>query len=701
MPTKKNLIIVESPSKAKTIEKFLGSKYKVIASKGHIRDLPKSRMAVDIENGFEPEYINVRGKADVIKEIKNAAKESGKVFLATDPDREGEAIAWHICNVLDLDPKNANRIEFHEITKNAVLQAVEHPRSIDMNLVDAQQGRRVTDRIVGYGISPVLWAKAGRGLSAGRVQSVALKIICDREKEIEAFKPKQYWTISAELTLPGLSATAEKRKSFIARLDRIDDRKIIIPDDNNDATICTEEMAAQIIEDLSKDDFVVNSIENRETSTRPYAPYTTSSLQQDASVRLGFAPKKTMMIAQQLYEGIAVKNHGTVGLITYMRTDSVRISPEADAACKELIKKQFGKDFIGNNIYSNKSQNTQDAHEAIRPSYVDLTPEEVQSSLNSDQFKLYKLIWSRFVASRMSVALYDSCSVDIKCGKYGLRANGRKMKFEGFLKVYSSNSDEKDKMLPPLKTYDELKLLELNSEAKETEPPARFTEASLIREMEEKGIGRPSTYAPTVSTLVERHYVKKNKKSLIPTDLGRTITDDIMNVYFKDVVDINFTSGMETNLDKVADGELEWKKVVSDYYNILENEIKTAKEQADKIKPVVELVDEMCPVCGKQLARKHSKFGDFLACTGFPECKYTKSIISETGVKCPSCGGDIIVKRSKKGKVFYGCSNYPECDTVFWYKPVNKKCPDCGSLLVERGRMLYCSNQNCNYKEKK
>ena len=701
MATKKNLIIVESPSKAKTIEKFLGSKYSVIASKGHIRDLPKSRMAVDIDNNFEPEYINVRGKADVIKEIKAAAKASDTVYLATDPDREGEAIAWHICNVLDIDPQKANRIEFHEITKSAVTQAVKNPRSIDMNLVDAQQGRRVTDRIVGYGISPVLWAKVGRGLSAGRVQSVALKIICDREDEIEEFDPKKFWSISVDLTVPGKNVSTEKKNSFTAKLDKINGTKVVIPDENTDATVATQELADKISSDLTNGKYAVSSIENKETTAKPYAPYTTSSLQQDASVRLGFAPKKTMLLAQQLYEGISVKGHGTVGLITYMRTDSVRISPEADHACKSLIKETYGEEYVSNHYFANKSQNTQDAHEAIRPSYVDLAPDELQTSLNADQFKLYKLIWSRFVASRMSAAVYDSCSVEIKCGKYDLRANGRKMKFDGFLKVYSISSDDKDKMLPVMKKGDELKMLTVHSEPKETEPPSRFTEASLIREMEEKGIGRPSTYAPIVSTLMERRYVKKDKKSLVPTDLGRKITKDIMEEYFRDVVDVNFTSGMEANLDKVAEGQLKWKNVVSDYYDILKDEINTAKEQAEKVQPVVELVDETCPNCGRQLAKKHSRYGDFLACTGFPECKYTKSIVVDTGVKCPSCGGNIIVKRSKKGKAFYGCSNYPECEQVYWYKPVNKKCPNCGSLLVERGRMLYCSDPNCGYREKK
>jgi len=702
MATKKNLVIVESPSKAKTIEKFLGSKYKVVASKGHIRDLPKSRMGVKIEENFEPEYINVRGKADLIKEIKKAAKDCDKIYLATDPDREGEAIAWHICYILGIKPEDALRIEFHEITKPAVTAAVEKPRAIDMNLVDAQQGRRVIDRVVGYGISPVLWAKVSKGLSAGRVQSVALKIICDREDEIEEFDPKQYWNIGVDLTKPDKTAAKEKKNSFTARLDKIDGKKVVTPDDTHDATIDNEKLADEIVKDLQKGKYSVSNIENKETSSKPYAPYTTSSLQQDASVRLGFAPKKTMLLAQQLYEGISVKGHGTLGLITYMRTDSVRIAPEADAACKTLISDKFGAEYIGNNVFSNKSSNTQDAHEAIRPSYVDLTPEEIQASLNPDQYKLYKLIWSRFVASRMGSAVYDSCAVDIECGKYSLRANGRKLKFDGFLKVYSVSSEEKDKPLPTLDLKEDLKLVDVNSEAKETEPPSRYTEASLIKELEEKGIGRPSTYAPIVSTLIERRYVKKEKKSLLPTDLGRTITNDIMNQYFGDVVDVNFTSTMEENLDKVAEGNKEWKSVVAEYYNgNLKNEIKVAQEQAEKIKPVIELTDEMCPDCGKPLAKRHGRFGDFLACSAFPACRFTKSVIMTTGVKCPACEGDIIIKKSKKGKTFYGCSNFPNCNQVFWYRPVDKKCPTCNSLLVERGRMLYCSDPNCGYKEKK
>ncbi|MBQ1907627.1 MAG: type I DNA topoisomerase, partial [Firmicutes bacterium] len=517
MPAK-NLVIVESPSKAKTIEKFLGSRYKVLATKGHLRDLPKSRMGVDIDHGFAPEYINVRGKGDTIKEIREAAKAADKVFLATDPDREGEAISWHICSLLGIDPAKANRIAFQEITKPAVTEAVKNPRPVDMQLVDAQQGRRVLDRVVGYKISPLLWAKVGRGLSAGRVQSAALKMICDREKEIEAFVPREYWTVSAELTKQGLTPAKEKKAAFTARLETRGGKKIAV---NN------AEENAKILAELKQGGFSVAAVEEKEVQRRPYAPYTTSVLQQDASVRCGFTPKRTMMIAQELYEGVSVKGHGTIGLITYMRTDSVRISDIADAACKSYIAENYSKDYVGNNYYSNKKGSAQDAHEAIRPSYVDLAPDDIKDSLSSDQYKLYRLIWSRFVASRMKPAVYDSVSADIVNGSYGFKASGRRLVFDGFLKVYSDEGGEKEKMLPPLEKGEVLKELGVTGEQKFTEPVSRFTEASLIRELEEKGIGRPSTYAPIVSTLMDRKYIAKDKKVLIPTDLGKLVTKDV------------------------------------------------------------------------------------------------------------------------------------------------------------------------------
>jgi DNA topoisomerase-1 len=692
MPAK-NLVIVESPSKAKTIEKFLGSRYKVLATKGHLRDLPKSRMGVDIDHGFAPEYINVRGKGDTIKEIREAAKAADKVFLATDPDREGEAISWHICSLLGIDPAKANRIAFQEITKPAVTEAVKNPRPVDMQLVDAQQGRRVLDRVVGYKISPLLWAKVGRGLSAGRVQSAALKMICDREKEIEAFVPREYWTVSAELTKQGLTPAKEKKAAFTARLETRGGKKIAV---NN------AEENAKILAELKQGGFSVAAVEEKEVQRRPYAPYTTSVLQQDASVRCGFTPKRTMMIAQELYEGVSVKGHGTIGLITYMRTDSVRISDIADAACKSYIAENYSKDYVGNNYYSNKKGSAQDAHEAIRPSYVDLAPDDIKDSLSSDQYKLYRLIWSRFVASRMKPAVYDSVSADIVNGSYGFKASGRRLVFDGFLKVYSDEGGEKEKMLPPLEKGEVLKELGVSGEQKFTEPVSRFTEASLIRELEEKGIGRPSTYAPIVSNLMDRRYILKEKKSLMPTDLGRRVNDEIMEVYFKELVDAGFTAGMESDLDKVEEGRESWQKVLDDYYNgYLKAQLDAAGSKLEKIEIKPELTGELCPECGRPLARKHGKFGDFLACTGFPECRYTRSIVESTGVKCPKCGRDIVKKISRKGKLFYGCSGYPECDQVYWYKPVDKKCPRCGSLLVERGRSLVCSNQECGYSERK
>ena len=702
MAAKKSLVIVESPSKAKTIGKFLGSRYNVMASVGHIRDLPKSRMGVNIENDFEPEYINVRGKAQLIKDLKAAVAESDKVYLATDPDREGEAISWHICSLLGIDPRKAKRIEFHEITKPAVTEAIEHPRPINLDLVDAQQGRRVIDRVVGYGISPVLWNKVSRGLSAGRVQSAALKIICDREDLIDNFEPKTYFAISADLASDTSTPQKQKKTTFNAKLDKINGRKVIIPDETHDATISEKADADKIAEDLRNGSYKVASVESKQNQAKPYAPYTTSVLQQDASVRLGFAPKKTMLIAQQLYEGINVKGQGHIGLITYMRTDSVRVNPQADAACKALVKEQYGANYVGSGVFFNKRQNTQDAHEAIRPSNVGLLPEDLENSLTSDQYKLYKLIWSRFVASRMAPALYDAVTAQIECGKYELKANGRKLLFDGFLKVYNVTSDEKDKPLPELEKGMDLTLIELHNDKRATEPPSRFTEASLIKELEEKGIGRPSTYAPIVSTLTERKYIVKEKKVLMPTDLGKLVTKDVMEVYFPEVVDVEFTSKMEENLDKVAEGEVGWKKVIGDYYNgSLKSEIDKARTTMEKVKPKVELTEEICPQCGKPLALKHGRFGDFLACSGFPGCRYTKSIITSTGVKCPKCGSDIVLKRSRKGKSFYGCSGYPACDQVYWYKPVQKECPKCGSLLVERGRSLVCSNPDCDHREKK
>ena len=682
---KKDLVIVESPSKANTIRKFLGSKYEVIASVGHLRDLPKSRLGVNIEDNYAPDYISVRGKSETIKEIKKAAKNANKIYLATDPDREGEAISWHLCSILDIDPEKANRVTFQEITKPAVTSAIKNPRPINMELVDAQQGRRVIDRLVGFQISPLLWQKVGKGLSAGRVQSAALKIVVDREREIKAFVPKEYWNIIAMLSGEG------KSKAFPARLESCRGRKITV-DNGTDS--------ARIIDELKEGNFRVTGIKDRKEEKRPLPPFITSTLMQDASSRLGFSPEKTRMLAQQLYEGCTIKGHGTIGLVTYIRTDSVRISDEADAACKHFVEGAYGSDYVGHNRFSNKNDSVQDAHEAIRPSNVELTPDEVADSLNTDQYRLYKLIWSRFVASRMKPAVFSTTAVDIENGDYGLKANGRIMLFDGYQKVYGPLATEKDQLLPPLEEGRDLKCKDVTGEQKFTEPPSRYTEASLIKELEDLGIGRPSTYASIVTTLDKRRYVKKERKALVPTSLGFKITEDIMEEYFKEIVDSGFTAGMEGDLDKVEEGTVQWQSVVGSYYDkYVKDQLKNAGEQLTKTRVEPELTGETCPECGKPLAKRQSRFGSFVGCTGYPECHYIKTEIATVGVACPKCGKDIIRKRSRKGKFFYGCSGYPECDQVFWYKPVSKACPKCGSLLVERGKKYACSSDSCDYRE--
>ena len=681
---KKTLVIVESPSKAKTIGKYLGSSYKVVASVGHVRDLPKSKLGIDIENDFEPQYIAIRGKGDLIKELKKEAKQAGKIYLATDPDREGEAISWHLAFLLGIDPQTPCRIVFHEITKDAIKNAVKHPRPIDLKLVDAQQARRVLDRLVGYQISPLLWRKIRRGLSAGRVQSAALKIICDREKQIQDFVPKEYWNIGAVF---------QKEKKFAARLAEYKGKKLVVENG---------QQAETVIADLKAGEFTVESITKKERSRKPFAPFTTSSLQQDASTKLGFTTKKSMMVAQQLYEGVEVKGHGTVGLVTYIRTDSVRISDEAKAAARSYIQENFGQNYIGNNVFSNKKKDIQDAHEAIRPSNISLDPESIKDSLTKDQYSLYRLIWTRFLASQMAAAVFDSMQVGIRNGDYMLKASGSKLLFDGFQKVYNPNMDEdKDSFLPPLEEGEKLKAQKITSEQKFTEPPSRFTEASLVKDLEEKNIGRPSTYAPIIATLLERKYVVRQKKTLLPTDLGFLVTD-MMEEYFREIVDTGFTAEMEDKLDDVEVKDLDWKEIIRDFYGTLEKELKVADEAIEKVQIEDQITDEVCELCGRPMAIKSGRFGEFLACTGYPECKNTKAIVKTIDVKCPDCGGDIVVKRGKSGKVFYGCSNYPDCKKAFWYKPTNQKCPQCGSLLLERktkSSQLACSNDQCGYKE--
>ena len=681
---KKILVIVESPSKAKTIGKYLGSNYKVIASVGHVRDLPKSKLGIDIENNFEPQYISIRGKGDLIKILKKEAKQASKVYLATDPDREGEAISWHLAHLLAIDEKSPCRIVFNEITKGTIKEAIKNPRQIDLKLVDAQQARRVLDRLVGYQISPLLWRKIRRGLSAGRVQSAALKVICDRENLINGFIPKEYWNIAAAF---------DKGKGFLAKLAEYNGKKITVEDKFN---------ADRILSELKEHNFIVNSLTEKERIRKPFAPFTTSGLQQEASTKLGFFTKRTMLIAQQLYEGVEIKGHGSVGLVTYIRTDSVRISDEAKAAAAVYITEKFGKEYLGNNVFSNKKKDIQDAHEAIRPSVIELEPSKIKESLSKDQYNLYTIIWNRFMASQMVPAKFSNLQAEIVNGDYTFKATGSKLLFDGYQKVYNSNfDDDKDKILPDIKEKEELVLKEITSEQNFTQPPARYTEASLVKELEENEIGRPSTYAPIIGTLIERKYVSREKKSLIPTDLGFTVTK-LMENYFKEIVDTGFTAGMENQLDDVEAKDLDWKKVVSDFYATLKIELEIADEAIEKV--VIEDVPSgnICEKCGKPMIIKIGRFGEFEACSGYPDCKNTKPIIKKTDVKCPICGKDIILRKSKKGKVFYGCSGYPECTQSYWYKPIDRKCPECGSILLEKKTKtssIACSNAECGYKE--
>ena len=681
---KKTLVIVESPSKAKTIGKYLGPSYKVIASVGHVRDLPKSKLGIDIDNDFEPEYISIRGKGDLIKELKKEAKAADKVYLATDPDREGEAISWHLAYLLGIDADQPCRIVFNEITKDAIKNAVKNPRLIDLKLVDAQQARRVLDRLVGYQISPLLWRKIRRGLSAGRVQSAALKIICDRENLIKNFVPKEYWNINAVF---------KKGKKFTARLAEKDGKKFIAENG---------EQASAAVSELNAGKYIVSQIVRKERTRKPFAPFTTSSLQQDAANKIGFTTRKTMMVAQQLYEGVEIKGMGTVGLVTYIRTDSVRISQEARAAARSYIEKNFGKQYAADNIYTNKKKDIQDAHEAIRPSRIDIDPEAIKDSLTKDQYSLYKLIWSRFLSSQMAAAVFDGMQVTIENGPYNLKASGSKLIFDGYQKVYSPNFDEdKDKLLPELTEGEELKAEDITSEQKFTEPPSRFTEASLVKDLEEKNIGRPSTYAPIIATLLDRKYIKREKKTLLPTDLGFLVTE-LMEQYFTEIVDAGFTAEMEDKLDDIEAKDLNWKQVVREFYGPLKEELEVADKAIEKVKLEDTLSGDICELCGRPMAIKTGRFGEFLACTGYPECKNTKAIVKSINVKCPDCGGDIVAKRGRSGKIFYGCSNYPDCKRAFWYKPTNRKCPQCGQLLLEKhtkNTKYVCSNDKCGYRE--
>ena len=683
--TEKTLVIVESPSKAKTIGKFLGSKYKVIASVGHIRDLPKSTLGIDIENNFEPKYIPIKGKGDVIKAMRKEAKDSKRILLATDADREGEAISWHIAFLLGIDTTTNCRIVFNEITKDAILASVKIPRPIDKKLVDAQQARRVLDRLVGYKISPLLWRKIKRGLSAGRVQSAALKIICDREILIRNFIPKEFWNITAVFN--------KDKKEFIARLAEHNGKKL---------TVHNQIEAEKALSEIKKDAFEIIKVMEKERIKKPYPPFTTSSLQQEASNKLGYNTKKTMIIAQQLYEGIEIKGHGTVGLVTYIRTDSVRISEEANNAAKNFIEEKYSKDYLGNTTFANKKKDVQDAHEAIRPSYLTFEPDAIKDSLTKEQFQLYKIIFNRFLASRMSNAVYDGVNVDINNNGYTFKASGSRLKFDGYLKIYDNRSDEDyEKMLPSLASGEVLTAEEIIKEQNFTKPPSQFTEAGLVKDLEEKNIGRPSTYAPIIGTLIERKYVSRDKKVLIPTDLGFLVTE-MMEEYFKEIVDAGFTSDMEDKIDDIETKNTDWKEIISEFYKLLDAELMIADEKIEKIEIKDVLTDEICELCGKQMAIKHGRFGEFLACSGYPDCKNTKPIVNKIDVKCTACGKDIVARKGKKGKLFYGCSGYPDCNKIYWYKPVNTVCPKCGELLVEKKSKtvnLACSNKECDYKE--
>ncbi len=650
------LIIVESPAKANTIKKFLGGNTKVVASMGHIRDLPKSKLGID-EKTLEPQYINIRGKGDLIKKLKKDAKNAKKVYLATDPDREGEAIAWHLANILGINPNEICRVTFNEITKEAVKNAIKEPRKIDMDLTDAQQARRVLDRIVGYKISPVLWKKVQKGLSAGRVQSVAVKLIVEREEEIENFKPEEYWNIYAKLKDP------ESKKTFQAKLYGKNDKKI---------EIHSESEVNQIVSDIEKAKYIVEEVKKGEKKRNPAPPFTTSTMQQEASRKLGFAIKKTMSVAQGLYEGIKIPEKGTVGLITYMRTDSTRISEEARKLAKEYIEKEYGASYYENRYYKTKSE-AQDAHEAIRPTYIDLSPEKIKSSLTTDQYKLYKLIYNRFIASQMSAAVYDTITVKVLANNYNFRSNGQTLKFKGFMTLYVETLDFEEKeefeTIPPLIEGQELKKEAIETKQSFTEPPPRYTEASLVKTLEEKGIGRPSTYSPIITTILARRYIEKSQKQLYPTELGK-IVNKLLVENFTDVINVKFTAEMEEEFDKIAEGKEDWKKVIKEFYGPFEQVVEKVEKELEHVKLEYEVSDVPCEKCGRMMVIKYGKYGKFLACPGYPECKNTKPLVETIDEPCPKCGGKIQIRKTKRKRNYYICENNPEkCDYISWNKP--------------------------------
>lgn len=681
----KYLVIVESPAKVKTIKKFLGSNYEVVASQGHVRDLPKSTLGIDTEHDFEPKYITIRGKGDILAHLRREVKKADKVYLATDPDREGEAISWHLAQALKIDDKDINRISFNEITKNAVKASIKEPRKLDMNLVDAQQSRRILDRMVGYRISPVLWEKVKRGLSAGRVQSVALRIICDREAEINAFIPEEYWTIDGIFKVKG------EKKLLTAKY---------IGDENGNSAIHNENEKNAVLAGLKNGAAKIDEVKKSERIRKAPLPFTTSTLQQEAAKALNFSTQKTMRIAQQLYEGVDIDGHGTIGIITYLRTDSTRVAAEADVSAREYIKNNYGVDYCC--PIDNKKENDkkiQDAHEAIRPTDIELTPAKIKDSLARDQFRLYQLIWKRFAASRMQPARYETTTAKITVGGHHFSSSSSRLVFDGFMSVYAEADEEKEEnnsMVGSLSTDSVITLEDTDSRQHFTQPPAHYTEASLVRTLEELGIGRPSTYAPTITTIINRRYVAKENKNLYVTELGEAV-NSIMMKAFPVIVDVNFTANMESLLDGVADGSIQWKTVVRNFYPDLDEAVKNAEKELEEVKIEDEVTDIPCDVCGRMMVIKYGPHGKFLACPGFPECRNTKPYLERIGVACPKCGKDIVIKKTKKGRKYFGCEGFPECDFMSWQKPSDKKCPECGGYMVEKGNKLVCADEHCGY----
>ncbi len=680
----KYLVIVESPAKVKTIKKFLGADYEVMASNGHVRDLPKSQLGIDVEHDYEPKYITIRGKGDILASLRKEVKKAKKIYLATDPDREGEAISWHLLKALKLEDKKVYRITFNEITKNAVKESLKNAREIDMNLVDAQQARRVLDRMVGYRISPLLWAKVKRGLSAGRVQSVALRIICDREEEINSFIPQEYWTLDAFFRIPG------EKKLLAAKYFGLKDKK---------TTISSREQLDKIVEEIKEADFQVSEVRKGERSKKPPLPFTTSTLQQEASKTLNFSTQKTMRLAQQLYEGIEIKGNGTVGLITYLRTDSTRVSEEARKMAEDYIRKNYGEDYVGKEPDASKgSKKIQDAHEAIRPTDLNRTPASMKDSLSRDQLRLYQLIWKRFAAGGMQPAKYETTSIKIDAGRHRFTVAASRMLFDGFTSVYSQEEDKAENNVLVKAVTEETVLALDGLEEKQhfTQPSPHYTEASLVRSLEELGIGRPSTYAPTITTLLARRYIVKENKNLYVTEIGEVV-NHMMQEAFPSVVDVNFTANMEALLDSVAEGSVAWKTIVSNFYPDLDEAVKTAEKELEQVETRDEVSDEVCDLCGRNMVIKYGPHGRFLACPGFPECRNTKPFYEKTGVPCPKCGKDIVLKMTRKGRKYYGCIDNPECDFMIWQKPSVEKCPKCGSMMVYKGNKLVCIGENCDY----